>query len=166
MRFVLRLFVRAGVTLAFSAVLLTTAGRGPRNRLWENFRVRISKIASRIDRRAGPREIREEEKVGRYSEKIQEIEDYLKKHGFTRNPLSRVKTLDGETEDGSWVKRENSLSKRQLHIMLFKTSEETEIYAHEEYSSMNPLTAIRHYQGTEQKKEKGVKQAEKILKEL
>lgn len=87
----------------------------------------------------------------------------MREKGFTRNPLLRVKTLNGGSEHGSWARRETPLSKRQLHIMLFSSEKGTAIYAHEEYSSMHPIYGYEHFHGIDQRMEEGVKAAKKVL---
>lgn len=92
--------------------------------------------------------------------------------GFTRNFASSLKvTPDGTKAKSSWALRESNfelfpdyLAFRQLHITLVETDEGTDIYAHEEYSSINPLVAWYHIVGKTTSDERGVTQFREIWK--
>jgi hypothetical protein len=163
-----RILIFSGVSVLFTGFYASTMGRdtkgvGPKSRIWESVRHGFSRKLSRIDERFGPREITEEEYVKEVEKNPEEVEEELRQQGFTRNPLSRLKTLEGEVEYGSWVKRKSPLDRRQLHVMLFETREGTEVYAHEEYSSMHPFYAYEHFNGVDQRREEGSDEAEEKL---
>jgi hypothetical protein len=163
-----RALIFSGVSVIFTGFYASTFGRstsgvGPRSRYWESLRQGCSRKLSFVDERFGPREITEEEFVKEVEEEPSEVESELRQKGFTRNPLSRVKTLGGDSEYGSWVKRDSPLDERQLHVMLFSSDRGTEIYAHEEYSSMHPFYAYDHFNGVTQRKEKGAEMARELL---
>lgn len=92
--------------------------------------------------------------------------------GFTRNIASSLKvTPDGVKARSSWALRESSysfipdyLALRQLHVTLVETDTGTDIYAHEEYSSINPLVAWYHIVGKTTSDERGVNQFKEIWK--
>jgi hypothetical protein len=163
-----RLLIFSGVSVLFTGFYASTLGRntegvGPKGRFWEPMRHSFSRKLSRVDERFGPREITEEEYVKEIKKSPEEVEEELRQQGFTRNPLSRLKTLEGDVEYGSWVKRESPLDRRQLHVMLFETEEGTAIYAHEEYSSMHPFYAYEHFNGVDQRREEGARKASELL---
>lgn len=140
------------------------ANRGPKGRWWERLRRIVAGTAGRLDHRAGPRPITRGEYAGVYRGSLAETEAILYSEGFFRNPTARLKTRDGEPEDGSWVYRESPLAPRQLHLMLFERADgHTDIYAHEELSSVNPLCAMAHFTGAGQTVAAGVFRARGLL---
>ncbi|WP_254544319.1 hypothetical protein [Halomarina pelagica] len=94
-----------------------------------------------------------------------EVERGLHERGFVRHPLSRVKTREGVESVGSWVRLDRLLARRMLHVMLFagEDGETTHVYAHEEYSSLNPLVAYAHYAGEGQSAAAGVERVRELL---
>ncbi|MFW5973905.1 MAG: hypothetical protein ACOCPZ_00810 [Natrialbaceae archaeon] len=138
--------------------------RGPEGRWWERVRRLVAGTAARVDVRAGPRPITPGEYAGVFRGSLAETEAVLYSAGFFRNPTARLKTRDGEPEDGSWVYRESPLAPRQLHLMLFERSDgHTDIYAHEELSSVNPLCAMAHFTGSGQSVAAGVFRARELF---
>lgn len=131
---------------------------GPEARWQEPVRRRASRVlGSVLDYRAGPREIDDGEYAGRLRMSVAECERLLWAEGFVRNPFSRVKTRGGDPEAGSWVYRESPLAERQLHVMLFPAEDgDTDVYAHDELSSVNPFVGAEHFDGTGQDYERGV----------
>ncbi|XVH30568.1 hypothetical protein ACNS7O_09170 [Haloferacaceae archaeon DSL9] len=91
------------------------------------------------------------------------VEDALVDLGFARNPISSLKVrLDGNTSDGSWVRRDSVLSEWQLHVVLHAADDETvDVYAHWEYSWITH--PYRHYLAREYDAEKGVERARALL---
>lgn len=138
---------------------------GPRHRWWEPVRRGLSRFLGRVfDSRTGPRPITEHEYAGTINASLDEAERLLSRRGFKRNPLSRLKTRDGEVEIGSWVFRESPLAKRQLHLMLFRSADErVDVYAHAENSSVNPFVGGEHLKGSGQNVAEGVQQARRRL---
>lgn len=141
---------------------------GPRSRWWEPLRARISRLAGAVfDDRAGPRPVTEAEYAGTVRRSLDETEALLWARGFRRNPLSRLKTRDGDPEVGSWVFRAVPLAERQLHLILFPVESAdggpgagaVDVYAHAEPSSVNPLVAAAHFDATGQNVAEGVEQA-------
>jgi hypothetical protein len=158
--------VRAGAALGF----LTTYGvptrfnHGPAGRWWESVRSVLSRLFVRVDHRMGPRPITEAEYAGTLDMPPALADEFLWDRGFVRNPLSRLKTLDGNPEHGSWVYRDRPLSTRQIHLMLFETDcARTHVYAHEEASSVNPLVGTDHVNGETQNIARGVEWARREL---
>ena len=158
----MRVVTVAGATLGF----LQTYGVpfawnvGPRGRWWEPVRRAASRVlGAAFDRRAGPRPITEGEYTGTYPGDLDEFERLLWSEGFVRNPLSRLKTRDGDPEVASWVARDSPLADRQLHLMLFPGDGGVDVYAHEELSSVNPLLGPAHFDGGDQRVALGVELA-------
>jgi hypothetical protein len=136
---------------------------GPEGRWWETVRRRISLIAGRFDPQAGPRPITASEYAGSLDRTLDETEAMLWDEGFIRNPFARLKVRDGTPVAGSWVYRELPLAPLQLHLMLFEGEGGTDIYAHEELSSVNPLCAADHFHGRGQSVAAGVTRAREWL---
>lgn len=138
--------------------------RGPEGRWWERLRRLVAGTAARVDTQAGPREIAPGEYAGVFPGTLAETEAVLYSEGFFRNPTARLKTRDGEPEDGSWVLRESPLAPRQLHLMLFERADgQTDVYAHEELSSVNPLCAMAHFTGAGQSVGAGVRRTRELF---
>jgi len=78
-----------------------------------------------------------------------------------------------EFEDGSMAYRESksslvpdALAKRQVHVFWFDNGDgSVDLYAHEEYSSLNPLFAWQHYRAKTQDASLGVKRALAVLRD-
>ena len=102
----------------------------------------------------------------------QEVAQAFEKAGYVQCILSGLKYRppsadpnvdDVEFERGSMAYRESksdlvpdALALRQVHAFWFENEDgTTDIYAHEEYSSLNPLVAWRHYKAVTQNYEKG-----------
>lgn len=135
--------------------------RGPEGAWWESIRRWGSRILGHaFDEGAGPRPITVGEYAGSLDRPVDETERLLFEWGFIRNPFARLKTRDGEYEAGSWVYRERPLASRQLHLMLFARADGgTDVYAHEEPSSVHPLRAAVHFDGDGQSLANGVERA-------
>ncbi|WP_092566381.1 hypothetical protein [Halorubrum sp. SD626R] len=148
---------------------------GPRSRWMEPLRARASRLAGvAVDERAGSRPIDEAEYAGTLRRPLDETEALLWERGFRRNPLSRLKTRDGDPEIGSWVHRASPLAERQLHLILFPavsaataTSDGgdpgVDVYAHAEASSVNPFVAAAHFDAAGQNVAEGVATARERL---
>ena len=78
-----------------------------------------------------------------------------------------------EFEAGSMAFRESrsslvpdALALRQVHVFWFDNGDgSVDLYAHEEYSSLNPLVAWKHYRAKTQNPELGVKRALAVLRD-
>lgn len=137
---------------------------GPEGRWWERVRRTLSELGGAVDERLGPRPITDAEYAGTIAKPPDLVDISLWERGFVRNPFSRIKTLDGQPECGSWVYRESPLSARQYHLMLFETDDaRTHVYAHEEASSVNPTMGADHVDGDGQNIAKGVRWARERL---
>lgn len=148
---------------------------GPRSRWWEPLRARVSRVVGvAVDERAGPRPITDAEYAGTLRRSLGETEALLWADGFRRNPLSRLKTRDGDPEVGSWVWRASPLAERQLHLVLFPARSDAagpgaggdrgvDVYAHAEPSSVNPLVAAAHFDAAGQSVAEGVERARERL---
>lgn len=86
----------------------------------------------------------------------------LEEAGYLQCVLSGLKMRGDEFEDGSMVYRESKsdlvpdvFALRQTHVYWFDDGEGIDIYAHEEYSSLNPLVAWKHYRAVTQNPQKG-----------
>ncbi len=150
---------------AFLGLLVTYAvptryNRGPEGRWWERLRRVSSRLFGHFDDDGGPRLITDGEYAGRLDSSLDAVEQQLYADGFIRNPMSRLKTRDGHPEDGSWVYRDSPLAPRQLHFMLFENDDgTTDVYAHAELSSVNPLCGPDHFEGAGQSVREGVELA-------
>ncbi|CCQ34318.1 hypothetical protein HTIA_2206 [Halorhabdus tiamatea SARL4B] len=130
----------------------------------ERGRQTVSQLAKPVAKRAAPRPIQEDEYAGTIDKSLDEIETLLKKRGFIRNLLSRLKTRDGDPEVGSWVYREEPRAEYQLHVMLFPGEGDTvDVYAHHEYSSVNSDVAYKHFSGQALDPKRGVEMAREKL---
>ena len=175
-RFATRALAAVGATAGF---LLQYAppfrwATGPRSRWVEPLRARVSRLAGvAVDERAGPRPIDETEYAGTLRRPLDETEALLWERGFRRNPLSRLKTRDGDPEVGSWVHRASPLAERQLHLILFPAESDAaatgdddfgvDVYAHAEASSVNPFVAAAHFDAAGQDVAEGVAAARERL---
>lgn len=135
--------------------------RGPAAAWWEPLRRAVSRALGRhLDERLGPRPISEGEYAGSLPESLATAEARLWAAGFVRNPFARLKTREGAAEHASWVYRDGPLARRQLHLMLFPGPDgTTDVYAHAEPSSVNPLLAGAHLNGVGQNVREGVERA-------
>lgn len=110
----------------------------------------------------------------------QDVAKALESRGYVQGVLSALKYRpptnepmadDTYYEIGSMVHRESksdllsdSLALRQVHTFWFETDEGIEVYAHEEYSSLNPLVAWMHYRAITQNAQKGIDRVTADLK--
>jgi len=162
-----RLLLAVGATVGLLQAYALPFGwnRGPEGRWWEPVRRHLSHLLGGIfDERAGPRPITIGEYAGSLDCSVARTERLLWQWGFIRNPLARLKTLDGDPEAGSWVYRDSPLAARQLHLMLFPRQDGgTDVYAHEEPSSVHPRLGASHVAGESQRLATGVKRARERL---
>lgn len=83
------------------------------------------------------------------------VEDKLTDIGFIPNIASSIKRNGhGNLEVGSFAYREsdkwyipNILALKQLHVIVFRHPEGSQVYAHQEYNSLRPDVALKHYRG-------------------
>lgn len=137
--------------------------KGPRSSWARILRFRVSLLLGEVGHDLGPRDITEQERVGSMKIQPESFEMLLWRKGFSRNFLSRLKMNDGWPDEGSYVFRKSPMAPRQLHIVFWSSGEEVEIYAHEEYSSINPLYVVKHLRKEGQDPEAGKEKAEEIL---
>lgn len=132
---------------------------------WEPVRRAASRrLGAVFDARLGPRPIAAGEYAGSLPEPPEAVERRLWSAGFVRNPFARLKTRDGVPERASWAYRERPLASRQLHVMLFSGGDDTtDVYAHAEPSSVNPLAAEAHLDGVGQNVRDGVEWVRTLL---
>ncbi|WP_193788003.1 hypothetical protein [Natronorubrum sulfidifaciens] len=88
--------------------------------------------------------------------------------GYDRNPMAGLKYRgnleDEDFEVTTWAYRESDnslipdpLAFWQTHVFVFDNGDGTfDLYAHYEYSSMNPLVAYKHVRGIGMDRERGV----------
>jgi hypothetical protein len=155
--------VSTAALLAFMWALRQPRNRryvGPAADYWELVRrILLPLLARRVPAVKWSYELHGREYVGRINEPPEEVEQLLWDHGFTRMPLAAYKTLpDGSGEVGSWAFRESLTAEKQLHVMLFADGDGTAVYAHAEYSAINPLVALKHYRGTGYNPDAGAEQ--------
>ena len=118
---------------------------------------------------------KKEEIVGMVEMSDMELAEVIEGNGGVQSVLSGLKkrTISETTkyESGSMVIRESKsdlipdvLAKWQLHIFWFTNDDGSkDVYAHWEYSSLNPLFAWPHYLGIKQNPKIGVEKAMKII---
>ena len=151
-----------GAALGFviSYAVPTRYNRGPEARWWERLRRISSRLFGLVDEDGGPRPITDGEYAGRLDCDLDTAETLLYEAGFIRNPMARLKIRDDQAEGGSWVYRESPLAPRQFHLMLFENDDgTTDVYAHEELSSVHPLCGPAHFRGDGQSVRVGVERA-------
>lgn len=123
----------------------------------------------------------EGESFGSVKASKEEIAQALSDRGYVQSVLSGLKyrptdinpntSNQAEYESGTMVYRESkssivpdALALYQTHIWWFDNGDGSlDVYAHHEYSSLNPLVAWRHYRGVDQDYEKGKKLAKEDL---
>ncbi len=120
----------------------------------------------------------------------EDVAQWLSDMGYDRSPLAGLKYRIDEWDDrdeydkitdfisdhgdyelSSWAQREaahpylpDPLAFWQTHVFLFENEDGTfDVYAHWEYSSMNPIVAIQHYRGLHMDHYRGV---ENILADM
>lgn len=127
---------------------------------------------------------RETELVGTVHMTTQELAELLEKEGYAQGVLSGLKyrpenvdpnkSSHATFESGSMAFRESrsdivpdALAMRQVHVFWFDNNDSTlDVYAHEEYSSLNPLVAWKHYRAKTQNTELGKEKARAILEQV
>lgn len=151
--------VRFSAPLVAAAFLVITSlrarysTRGPSAEFWERLRRRylptLDSLARSLDLGYAAYELDPREYAGTLEADPEAAERLLYRNGFRRNPFAAFKTLpDGRREYGSWSFRASLLARRQVHVMLFERRDGgTDVYAHAEYSAINPFVAFRHYEG-------------------
>lgn len=104
------------------------------------------------------------------------IESTLHEAGYDRNPMAGLKyrgdRADEEYEVTTWAKRESQhslipdpLAFWQTHAFVFENENGShDVYAHYEYSSMNPLVAYQHVRAIDLDAERGVQEVRKDLR--
>ncbi|QCC55527.1 hypothetical protein DV706_14240 [Natronorubrum bangense] len=106
---------------------------------------------------------------------LEEIETFLHEAGYDRNVLAGLKyrgdRADEDYEVTSWAKRvsgspliPDALAFWQTHVWVFDNQDGTfDLYAHYEYSSMNPTIAYQHLRAIGMDRERGVKEIKQDL---
>ncbi|MDS0473829.1 hypothetical protein [Natrinema sp. 1APR25-10V2] len=75
------------------------------------------------------------EYVGTVRRDLETVRSTLEEMDFEPEPIASLKVHDdGRLSAGSWVRRESTLARWQLHVALFRTSGGIEVFAHREYS--------------------------------
>ncbi|WP_435124975.1 hypothetical protein [Halobaculum sp. D14] len=148
--------------LALSYYRLKLRKRGPLAEVWERVRKTVLPPLDDLARRLGvgyaAYTLGEREYAGTLSVPPEKAERLLWQAGFRRNPLAAYKTLpDGTAELGSWVYRDGLLATHQTHVVLFpaEADGQTRVFAHREYSAINPATALEHFRGRGYSPEEG-----------
>jgi len=154
----------AGVGAVLTHGLACRRVLGPDGWWWVPLQRALSRAGAHVDERLGPRPITDAEYAGTLDMPPALAGELLWERGFVRNPFARLKHRDGEPECGSWAYRESWLSFQQLHLMLFPGEGcRTDVYAHEEASSVNPIVGPAHFDGDEQNVKAGVEWARAVL---
>lgn len=147
------------------------------NAYWNAFRIWLLSAGDSTVRKktsfALTNPARESDYIGSVRASSQEVAQALERVGYAQNILSGLKyrppnvdpntSTQVEFESGSMAFRESKsdvvpdfLALRQVHVFWFDNGDGTvDVYAHEEYSSANPLVAWQHYRGKTQDIEKG-----------
>jgi hypothetical protein len=123
----------------------------------------------------------DEEFVGSVDKESGEFAQVMENAGYTQCILSGLKYRPPDVnpntssqvkfESGSMAFRESksdilpdALALRQVHVFWFDNGDgSVNVYAHEEYSSLNPIVAWRHYRGVTQDAELGKKRVRDVL---
>lgn len=121
----------------------------------------------------------DDEYVGRVDLTSHELAQKLENENFVQCVLSGLKYRPPENdpnggdvsfEAGSMAFRESksdllpdALASRQLHVYWFRTDDGLDLYAHEEYSSLNPVFAWQHYNAITQDPKLGEEMARGFL---
>jgi hypothetical protein len=110
--------------------------------------------------------------VGTYEMTSSELAHTLESEGYVQCVLSGLKYDDEDRlESGSMALREaksdllpDALALRQNHVFWFENEDgSVDVYAHYEYSSLNPLVSWKHYRAVGQDATRGVANARKVL---
>lgn len=159
------LVLRVGSLVAYLALyrLLGPRHLGPGSDGWDTLRTRCVRLFDRLTPSSSGQgvfqaDVEPDEYAGTVEVPPEEATRLLWGAGFHRNPLSGIRSRDGDPEISSWVYRESPLSRRQIHVHLFPGEEPgtTDLYAHKEYSSVNPRVAVEHYRGSGKDVQAGV----------
>jgi len=154
------------------------------NKYWNSARRTIITTANPIVEKKTPFTLTnspsKEEFVGSYSVNSLRLAEALFSVGYVQGVLSGLKIDSDEAqtasrpkyESGSMVFRESrsdlipdALALRQVHVFWFERDGSVDVYAHEEYSSLNPLVSWKHYRAISQNADKGVKRVRPVLEE-
>lgn len=156
------------------------------NEYWNAFRVSLLSAGDSTVRKrtnfALTNEALNNQKVGRVEDiSSNEFAHLLEDAGYTQCILSGLKyrppdvdpstSSQVEFESGSMAYRESksdfvpdALALRQVHVWWFDNGDGTvDVYAHEEYSSLNPLVAWKHYNAVDWNIELGMSEARKVI---
>lgn len=155
------------------------------NAIWNNVRRTLLSAGDSTVRKktdfALTNSARDEELLGRVKLTSTEFAHVMQDAGYMQCILSGLKyrpqninpnTSDQvEFEAGSMAYRESksdllpdALALRQVHVFWFDNGDgSVDVYAHEEYSSLNPIVAWRHYRGVTQDAELGNEEVLTVL---
>jgi hypothetical protein len=118
---------------------------------------------------------KKDEIVSTLDKSSSEFAQLLESKGYLQCILSGLKQteINGKvrTEAGSMCYRESrsslipdALAFHQVHVFWFECGGGTiKVYAHHEYSSLNPVVAWKHYRAVGQNAEKGVSRVQELL---
>jgi len=157
------------------------------NKYWNALRVTLLSAGdSTVRQKTGfalTNTAKSEEFVGSYDMTSDELAHTLEAEGYVQCVLSGLKYRPADAdpnaadenvsfESGSMAYRESksslvpdALALRQVHVFWFENdSGGIEVYAHEEYSSLNPAVAWAHYMGRTQDAAKGIEEARAALR--
>lgn len=157
------------------------------NKYWNALRVKLLSTGDSTIRQktnfALTNSASEEEFVTTLEKTSKEFSQFLERKGYLQGALSGLKyrppnidpnsSSQVEFEAGSMVFRESKsslvpdvLALRQIHVFWFENGDGSiDIYAHEEYSSLNPLVAWKHYRAKTQNAALGVKEINDLLEQ-
>mgnify|MGYP007047127219 CR=1 FL=1 len=155
------------------------------NEYWNTFRVTLLSAGDSTVRTktnfALTNAAKDTEFVGSVKKESKEFAQVMEDDGYVQCILSGLKyrppnvnpNTSGQVtfESGSMAFRESksdvlpdALALRQVHVFWFDNRDgSVNVYAHEEYSSLNPLVAWRHYQAVTQDAELGKEEVRKVL---
>lgn len=155
------------------------------NRVWNKLRVSLLSAGdSTVRQRTGfalTNDAGDHEFVGTVAKESHEFAELLEDAGYLQCVLSGLKYRPPDIdpnkssqvrfEAGSMAYRESdsslvpdALAMRQVHIFWFDNGDgSVNVYAHEEYSSLNPIVAWQHYRAKTQNAELGKERARVIL---
>lgn len=155
------------------------------NKYWNTFRVTLLSAGDSTVRTktnfALTNPAKGAEFVGSVKKESKEFAQLMEDAGYVQCILSGLKyrppNVNPNTssqvtfEAGSMAFRESksdvlpdALALRQVHVFWFDNGDgSVNVYAHEEYSSLNPLVAWRHYQAVTQDAELGKEEVRKVL---
>ena len=150
---------------------------GDENNFWNNFRITLLSAGDSTVRKetdfALTNAAQDSEKLGRVKLESDEFALKLEELNYVQCILSGLKyrpeninpnkSSEVEFEAGSMAYRESksdilpdALALRQVHVFWFDNGDGSlDVYAHEEYSSLNPAVAWKHYRAVTQDAELG-----------